>query len=38
MANVMCVIERKPEGRKKPEEAGLELKALFTMEELKRYE
>ena len=38
LGNVMCVIERNPEGRKKLEEAGLELKALFTMEELKKYE
>ena len=38
LANVMCVIERNPEGRKKLEKAGLELKALFTMEELKKYE
>ena len=38
LASVMCVIERNPEGRKKLEEAGLELKSLFTMEELKKYE
>ena len=38
LGNVMCVIERNPEGRKKLKEAGLELKALFTMEELKKYE
>ena len=38
LANVMCVIERNTEGRTKLEEAGLELKALFTMEELKKYD
>lgn len=36
--NVLCVIERNPEGRKRLRESGLEMKALFTMEELKRYE
>ncbi|WP_297422397.1 orotate phosphoribosyltransferase [Clostridium sp.] len=36
--NVLCVIERNPEGRKKLKESGLELKSLFTMTELKRYE
>ncbi|WP_207725666.1 hypothetical protein [Clostridium sp. DJ247] len=38
LRSVMCVIERNPEVRKKLEEAGLELKALFTMEELKKHE
>lgn len=38
LGNVMCVIERNPEGRRKLEEAGLSLKALFTMEELKKHE
>ncbi|MFC5652907.1 orotate phosphoribosyltransferase [Paenibacillus solisilvae] len=32
--DVICVIERNPEGRKKLEESGLRLQALFTMEEL----
>ncbi|WP_409347322.1 orotate phosphoribosyltransferase [Paenibacillus sp. MBLB4367] len=32
--DVICVIERNPEGRKKLAEAGLRLHALFTMEEL----
>ncbi|WP_219839235.1 orotate phosphoribosyltransferase [Paenibacillus sp. R14(2021)] len=32
--DVVCVIERNPEGRRKLEEAGLKLCALFTMEEL----
>ena len=36
--NVMCVIERNQEGRRKLEEVGLKLKSLFTMEELKKYE
>lgn len=36
LGTVMCVIERNPEGRRKLEEAGLELKALFTIEELKK--
>lgn len=36
--NVMCVIERNPEGRKKLKESDLKLKALFTMEELKTQE
>ncbi|BBH21854.1 orotate phosphoribosyltransferase [Paenibacillus baekrokdamisoli] len=31
---VVCVIERQPEGRKKLEEIGLKLHALFTMQEL----
>lgn len=34
----VCIIERNPEGRKKLKESGLELKSLFTMIELKRYE
>ena len=34
LENVLCVIERNPEGRKKLKEADLNLKALFTMEEL----
>lgn len=38
LENVLCVIQRNPEGRRKLEEAGLTLKALFTMEELKKYE
>lgn len=38
LENVICVIERNPEGRKKLKEAGLELSALFTMEELKKYQ
>lgn len=38
LENVMCVIERNPEGRKRLEAAGLKLTALFTMEELKRYQ
>jgi len=37
LSNVICVIERNIEGRKRLEEAGLELKSLFTMEELKIY-
>lgn len=36
--NVLCVIERNLEGRKRLKESGLELKALFTMDELKEYE
>ncbi|WP_160679920.1 orotate phosphoribosyltransferase [Clostridium sp. C8-1-8] len=35
LENVLCVIERNPDGRKKLKESGLELKALFTMDELK---
>ncbi|EHI99246.1 MULTISPECIES: orotate phosphoribosyltransferase [unclassified Clostridium] len=38
LENVLCVIERNPEGRKKLRESGLELKALFTMAELKEHE
>lgn len=38
LGTVMCVIERNPEGRRKLEEVGLNLKALFTMEELKEYD
>ena len=37
LANVICVIERNPEGRRKLTEAGLELISLFTMEELKKH-
>ncbi|SDX65339.1 orotate phosphoribosyltransferase [Paenibacillus sp. CF384] len=33
--DVICVIERNPDGRKKLEEAGLKLHALFTIEELE---
>jgi len=33
LSNVLCVIERNPEGRRKLEEVGLDLKALFTMED-----
>lgn len=32
--NVICVIERNPEGRRKLEEQGLTVHSLFTMEEL----
>jgi orotate phosphoribosyltransferase len=35
LENVICVIERNLEGRRKLEEAGLKLSSLFTMEELK---
>jgi orotate phosphoribosyltransferase len=38
LGTVLCVIERAPEGRRNLQEIGLELKALFTMEELKKYE
>lgn len=38
LENVLCVIERNQEGRRKLEEVGLSLKALFTMEELKKHE
>jgi orotate phosphoribosyltransferase len=33
--DVICVIERDPEGRRNLEAAGLKLRSLFTMEELK---
>jgi orotate phosphoribosyltransferase len=36
LENVVCVIERDIEGRKKLQEASMELISLFTMEELKR--
>lgn len=35
LKNVICVIERNPEGRKNLSEAGLNLISLFTMDELK---
>jgi orotate phosphoribosyltransferase len=34
--DVICVIERNPEGRKKLEEIGLKVHSLFTMEDLVR--
>ncbi|WP_301281815.1 hypothetical protein [Clostridium bornimense] len=36
LGSVLCVIERNPEGRKRLSEVGLQLNALFTMEELKK--
>lgn len=36
LEHVLCVIERTPEGRRKLQEAGLNLIPLFTMEELKK--
>lgn len=38
LEDVLCVIERNPEGRKKLKDADLNLKALFTMDELKENE
>lgn len=37
LENVICVIERNPDGRKKLIDAGLHLISLFTMDELKQY-
>jgi orotate phosphoribosyltransferase len=37
LENILCVIERNPDARKKLKEAGLELISLFTMEDLKKY-
>lgn len=34
--NVMCVIERNPEGRKNLDESGVKLISMFTMEQLKK--
>jgi orotate phosphoribosyltransferase len=36
LENVICVIERNPEGRKNLDEFGLKLISLYTMEELKK--
>ncbi|WP_294342990.1 orotate phosphoribosyltransferase [uncultured Clostridium sp.] len=35
LSSVLCVIERNPEGRKRLSKVGLQLKSLFTMDELK---